>query len=91
MSKHNIKLRLKDMYAIKHALQLQIRMKQEKIYELSKITNIEGTCQKSCSEYEIGRVNKDIQHEEWLLQTVVNEIEEYKSKIKLSNWCGNRN
>lgn len=79
MSKHKIGLRLKDMYAIKHALQSQIRVKQEKIYELSKITNIEETCRENCVDFNIKRLHKDIQHEEWLLQSITNEIEEYKA------------
>lgn len=76
MSKQNVRLRLKDMYAIKHALQAQIRIKKERINYL------ENTCidihDLKTYELEVNKLKNDIQHEEWLLQSMTNEIEEFK-------------
>lgn len=79
MSKHKIGLRLKDMYAIKHALQSQIKIKKGKVEELSKINTLDDSCKEKCYEFEMDRLKKDINHEEWLLQSITNEIEEYKA------------
>lgn len=71
MGKHKVGLRLKDMYAIKHALQIQIRIKKRKVEDLS------DTSENGC-EIEVNKLTKDIKHEEWLLQSITNEIEEFK-------------
>lgn len=71
MGKHKVGLRLKDMYAIKHALQIQIRIKK------GKVENISDTSENGC-EIEVSKLTKDIKHEEWLLQSITNEIEEFK-------------
>lgn len=78
MSKQCVRLRLKDMYAIKHALQFQVRLKQEKLCKLVKMDVVEDTCKEKCNEFEIDRLNKDIQHEMWLIQSITNEIEDFK-------------
>ncbi|MCI9064215.1 hypothetical protein [uncultured Clostridium sp.] len=76
MSKQNVRLRLKDMYAIKHALQVQIRIKK------GKVDDLENTCMDihdlKTYELEVNKLKNDIQHEEWLLQSMTNEIEEFK-------------
>lgn len=79
MSKHKVLLRLKDMYAIRHALQLQINIKQEKMDELLQITTVDDSCKEECYRFEVNKIRKDIDHEKWLLQTINNEIEEFKS------------
>lgn len=79
MSKHKVLLRLKDMYAIRHALQLQINVKQEKMDELLQITTVDDSCKEECYRFEVNKIRKDIDHEKWLLQTINNEIEEFKS------------
>lgn len=79
MSKHKIGLRLKDMYAIRHALQLQINVKQEKMDELLQITTVDDSCKEECYRFEVNKIRKDIDHEKWLLQSINNEIEEFKS------------
>lgn len=84
MSKHKVLLRLKDMYAIRHALQLQINVKQEKVDELLKISTVNGSCKEECYRFEIDKNKKDIDHEKWLLQTINNEIEELKA-VKYKN------
>lgn len=71
MGKHKVGLRLKDMYAIKHALQIQIRIKKGKVEDLS------DTSENGCK-IEVNKLTKDIKHEEWLLQSITNEIEEFK-------------
>lgn len=43
-----------------------------------KMDVLEDTCKEKCNEFEIDRLNKDIQHEKWLLQSITNEIEEFK-------------
>lgn len=78
MSKHKVLLRLKDMYAIRHALQLQINVKQEKMDELLQITTVDDSCKEECYRFEVNKIRKDIDHEKWLLQTINNEIEEFK-------------
>lgn len=79
MSKHKVLLRLKDMYAIRHALQLQINVKQEKMDELLQITTVDDSCKEECYRFEVNKIRKDIDHEKWLLQSINNEIEEFKS------------
>lgn len=79
MGKHKVGLRLKDMYAIKHALQIKIRVKKGRVEDLSKINTIDDSCKEKCYEFEMDRLKKDINHEEWLLQSITNEIEEFNA------------
>lgn len=64
MSKHWVALRFKDMYAIKHALQLQVESKKKRLDEIENIPNIP----------EKEQLVQDISHESWLAQNMENEI-----------------
>lgn len=81
MGKQCVRLRLKDMYAIKHALQDQIVYKTEKLQCLK--YNCEDRNKNEVAELKkiVIRLEKDIDHETWLLQTMCNEIEEFRKVI----------
>jgi hypothetical protein len=68
MSKQWVALRLKDMYAIKHALQLQVKSKEKRLEELENIPDIP----------EKEQLVQDISHESWLAQNMENEILEFR-------------
>lgn len=68
MSKQWVALRLKDMYAIKHALQLQVKSKKKRLEEIENIPDIP----------ERERLEQDISHECWLAQNMENEILDFR-------------
>lgn len=68
MSKQWVALRLKDMYAIKHALQLQVKSKEKRLEELENTPDIP----------EKEQLVHDISHESWLAQNMENEILEFR-------------
>ncbi|KGK88018.1 hypothetical protein [Clostridium sp. HMP27] len=78
MAKQWIDFRLKDMYAVKHSLQNVVRQKEQ---ELNYIKDHDKT---SAAEIKISQLEEDIEHEKWLVQKMVNEIEDFKigNKIK---------
>ena len=68
MSKQCVLLRLKDMYAIKHALQLQVELKKKRLEEIEDIPDIP----------EKEQLVEDISHESWLAQSMENEILDFR-------------
>lgn len=71
MAKQLVVLRLKDMYAIKHSLQNVVRQKKQELDFIKQ----QG---KSEDSIKIEQLESDITHEEWLVQKMVNEIEDFK-------------
>jgi hypothetical protein len=71
MAKQLVVLRLKDMYAIKHSLQNVVRQKKQELDFIKQ----QG---KSEDSIKIEQLESDIAHEEWLVQKMVNEIEDFK-------------
>lgn len=78
MTQELVNLRLRDMYAIKHALQNVVRVKRNRL---------EVICTEEIDKYygselenEIRRLDKDINHEEVLIKTFENEIASFKEK-----------
>ncbi|HIG0360429.1 hypothetical protein [Clostridium botulinum] len=71
MAKQLISLRLRDMYAIKHSLQNVVRQKKQELDFIKQ----QG---KSEDNIKIEQLESDIDHEEWLVQKMVNEIEDFK-------------
>jgi hypothetical protein len=72
MGKQWIDFRLKDMYAVKHSLQNVVRQKKREANELL----VKAATQENKERLEM--LEEDIKHEEWLVQKMVNEIEEFK-------------
>lgn len=77
MSKELIGLKLKDMYAIKHAL--EYRVDQRKIYAPLSIlaSRLNGNFETE------KQINKDITHEETLIKKFETEIADFKEKYRL--------
>lgn len=73
MSKQWVALRLKDMYAIKHALQLQVESKKKKLEEIENIPDIP----------EKEQLVQDISHENWLAQNMENEILDFRKAYNI--------
>lgn len=71
MAKQLISLRLKDMYAIKHSLQNVVRQKKQELDFIKQQGKVEDSIK-------IEQLESDIAHEEWLVQNMVNEIEDFK-------------
>lgn len=71
MAKQLVVLRLKDMYAIKHSLQNVVRQKKQELDFIKQ----QG---KSEDSIKIEQLESDITHEEWLVQKIVNEIQDFK-------------
>ncbi|HBJ2602744.1 TPA: hypothetical protein ACXDAM_002268 [Clostridium botulinum] len=71
MAKQLISLRLKDMYAIKHSLQNVIRQKRQELDFIKQKGNDEDNIK-------IEQLESDITHEEWLIQKMIYEIEDFK-------------
>ncbi len=73
MSKQWVALRLKDMYAIKHALQLQVKSKEKRLEELENIPDIP----------EKEQLVQDISHESLLAQNMENEILDFRQAYNI--------
>lgn len=71
MAKQLISLRLRDMYAIKHSLQNIVRQKKQEINFIKQQCNSENNIK-------VEQLESDINHEEWLIQKIVYEIEDFK-------------
>ncbi|MFV3013914.1 hypothetical protein ACLD43_18605 [Clostridium botulinum] len=71
MAKQLISLRLRDMYAIKHSLQNVVRQKKQELDFIKQQGKVEDSIK-------IEQLESDIAHEEWLVQNMVNEIEDFK-------------
>lgn len=78
MAKELVKLSLRDMYAIKHALQNIVRRKSEKLEYLCTEATIDGEIGK-----EINSLNKDLAHEKALIEKFEEEISDFKDKYGL--------
>lgn len=73
MSKQLVSLRLKDMYAIKHALQLQVQSKKKRLEEIENVPDIP----------EKEQLVQDISHESWLVQNMENEILDFRKAYNI--------
>lgn len=71
MAKQLISLRLRDMYAIKHSLQNVVRQKKQELGFIKQQGKVEDSIK-------IEQLESDIAHEGWLVQKMVNEIEDFK-------------
>lgn len=78
MGKQWIDFRYKDMYAIKHSLQNVIRQKKA---EANALLEKPGTPENN---ERLEMLEADIKHEEWLLQKMINEIEDFKIDNRIS-------
>lgn len=78
MVKELVNLGLRDMYAIKHALQNVVREKRNRLEVIC--TEEIDKHYDSELENEIRRLDKDINHEEVLIKTFDNEIASFKEK-----------
>lgn len=78
MTQEIVNLGLRDMYAIKHALQNVVREKRNRL-EVICTEEIDKYCDSEL-ENEVKRLNKDINHEEVLIKTFENEIVSFKEK-----------
>lgn len=79
-----VKLKLRDMYAIKHALQNVLRQKKSRVLEIINIEVENGGLSDSL-EVEYEKLDKDIAHEEGLIEKFEEEITEFKDKYNLLN------
>lgn len=77
MAKQWIDFRLKDMYAIKHSLQNVVRQKEQEINYIKDHDKTPG------AEIKIAQLKEDIVHENWLIQKMVNEIDDFKMEKRI--------
>lgn len=77
MAKQWVDLRLKDMYAIKHSLQNVVRQKEQEVNFLKEHDKTPGVVMK------ITQLEEDIDHEKWLIQKIVNEIDDFKMENRI--------
>lgn len=75
MSKWTISLKLKDLYAIKHAIENTLSDKKHKQLANSL------TEKYNLSDEELKRLSKDIEHEEKLLKQIKDEIDSFEEYI----------
>ncbi len=77
MSKQYVKLALKDMYAIKHALQLKVENRKIMLA----FAKVAANLNKDTTEVE--KIEKDIRHEESLIKRFEEEIKDFKEKYRI--------
>lgn len=77
MSKQAIYLTLVEMYAVKHALQMQLQAKENELRAMEKRTIWE----ENMDRYE--KLQKDIPHEEALVIRFEDKIRDFKEKYNL--------
>jgi type II secretory pathway component PulF len=75
MSKMSVRLKLKDMYAIKHALE-NIVERKELCLAMVNLTENHGKTNE-----EIERLRKDVEHEERLIKQFETEISNFEEYI----------
>jgi hypothetical protein len=76
-----VKLKLRDMYAIKHALQNVVRQKRNRLEQICTEElpqNYDNDLQE-----EMDKLDKDIVHEEALINKFEEEIAEFRDKYRL--------
>lgn len=81
MASELVKLKLRDMYAIKHALQNVLRQKRNRMEEIC--TEEIPFSYDNELQTEMDRLDKDIAHEEALIKKFEEEIVEFKDKYRL--------
>jgi hypothetical protein len=77
MGKQGIYLKLRDMYAIKHALQSVVNRKTMEVNALQLKENIPENYNR------IKMLLRDIQQEEWLIQKMIKEIDHFEISKKI--------
>ncbi|MBU5424984.1 hypothetical protein KQI41_01060 [Tissierella pigra] len=75
MSKCNIRLKLKDLYAIKHAIEKTLSDKKH-----NQLAN-SLTEKYNLSDEELKQLSKDIEHEEKLLKQIKEKIDSFEEYI----------
>lgn len=78
-----VKLKLRDMYAIKHALQNVLRQKRNRLEQIC-TEEIPSDYDSELQE-EMNKLDKDIPHEEALIKRFEEEIAEFRDKYHLIN------
>lgn len=81
MARHSVGLTLVEMYAIKHALQKQVNMKNKRLELLCTESILEGWDGAEVREAEF--LNKDIRHEKALITRFDNEIKRFKEAKRI--------
>lgn len=84
MASEIVKLKLRDMYAIKHALQNVVRQKNRRL-EIICTREMTWNYDDELQE-EIDRLDKDIIQEEALIKLLEKEIGEFKVKHDIGNF-----
>lgn len=77
MSKQAINLTLVEMYAVKHALQMQLRSKENELKSMEQRTIME----ENMDRYQ--KLQKDVPHEEALIIRFDGKIKDFKEKYNL--------
>lgn len=77
MSKKSVKLSLKDMYAIKHALQLKVENRKIMLAFAKVAANLSKDIK------EVEKIEKDIRYEELLVKRFEENIKAFKRKNRI--------
>lgn len=80
MCKHTIRLTLVEMFAIKHALERQVYIKNKRLEYIC----TQEDCWDRDIEEEFKTLEKDLEHERELISRLEREIKEYRESKKVS-------